>query len=147
MRQGNDLGTQYQSRNLCTTRLSSRPRPRSRGPCTRSGSLKRATGRSTTQIVPAGEFYFAEDYHQQYLSEPGTRTDTARTTGPVSLCPIGVVKASDWACRLGSCSLSAYRLLHPSDGFVLLGKTLPDAVRRALHSLVVSDLIHFFAYE
>ena len=50
-------------------------------------------GGITTQIVPAGEFYFAEDYHQQYLYKVPNGYCPDHGTG-VS-CPIGVVKASD----------------------------------------------------
>ena len=50
-------------------------------------------GEITTEISPAGEFYFAEDYHQQYLHKvPGGYCGIGGTG--VS-CPVGVVKARD----------------------------------------------------
>ena len=45
------------------------------------------TGTSTTEIAPSGEFYFAEDYHQQYLAKNPAGYCGLGGTG-VS-CPIG----------------------------------------------------------
>ena len=45
-----------------------RPRPpNGHATCTRRELTKAGYGEITTEIRPAGEFYFAEDYHQQYL--------------------------------------------------------------------------------
>ena len=52
----------------------------------RSGG--RASGEITTEIVPAGEFYYAEDYHQQYLAKNPNGYCGLGGTG-VS-CPIGL---------------------------------------------------------
>jgi peptide-methionine (S)-S-oxide reductase len=68
MRQGNDLGTQYRSA-IYTTSLEQA------GIAERSlrnyqQALKRQRlGRITTEIAPAKPFYYAETYHQQYLSK------------------------------------------------------------------------------
>ena len=66
MRQGNDIGTQYRSAIYCTTddQLDA-----ARGVAERYGAALKAAGRDaiTTEIGPAGPFYYAEDYHQQYL--------------------------------------------------------------------------------
>ena len=53
----------------------------------RARSAKRA-GEITTEILPAPEFYFAEDYHQQYLAKNPSGYCGLGGTG-VS-CPIGV---------------------------------------------------------
>jgi peptide-methionine (S)-S-oxide reductase len=66
MRQGNDIGTQYRSVIYTTTeeQLAEALESRNRY----QAALLNAGGRPiTTQIEPAKEYYFAEDYHQQYL--------------------------------------------------------------------------------
>ncbi len=71
MRQGNDVGTQYRSAIYPTTDDQLAAAKASRE--TYQQALT-AAGRGTisTEIVPAGEFYFAETYHQQYLDKnPG----------------------------------------------------------------------------
>lgn len=68
MRQGNDVGTQYRSGVYCYGDEQQRLALTSRQ--TYEHAL-RAKGFEpiTTEIVPAPEFYYAEDYHQQYLSK------------------------------------------------------------------------------
>jgi len=71
MRQGNDIGTQYRSAIYTTT-----PAQRAAAEASRQGyeAALRAKGYPviTTEIKDAPEFYFAEDYHQQYLAKnPG----------------------------------------------------------------------------
>jgi peptide-methionine (S)-S-oxide reductase len=68
MRQGNDVGTQYRSGIYALNAEQKQAAESSRD--TYSASLERA-GFSliTTEIVDAGEFYYAEDYHQQYLAK------------------------------------------------------------------------------
>ncbi|WP_293854198.1 peptide-methionine (S)-S-oxide reductase MsrA [uncultured Alsobacter sp.] len=71
MRQGNDIGTQYRSGVYWTT-----PEQREaaeRTAKTYGAALKaKGYGPITTEIQEAGPFYFAEDYHQQYLAKnPG----------------------------------------------------------------------------
>ena len=65
-RQGNDIGTQYRSAIYCT---SDAQLEAARGTADRYGLALQAAGRGdiTTEIAPAGPFYYAEDYHQQYL--------------------------------------------------------------------------------
>ena len=68
--------------------------PRSRhGTPTRRSSPRPATGRSAREIVPAGEFYFAEDYHQQYLSDAKNPYGYCPDHGTGVSCPVGVVRA------------------------------------------------------
>jgi len=66
MRQGNDVGTQYRSAIYWTTDAQRAAAERSLEAY--QGSLSAARyGDITTKIAPAGPFYYAEDYHQQYL--------------------------------------------------------------------------------
>jgi peptide-methionine (S)-S-oxide reductase len=71
MRQGNDVGTQYRSGIYHADAAQREAAERSRDAF---AAALRAAGRGgiTTEILPAGEFYYAEDYHQQYLAKnPG----------------------------------------------------------------------------
>jgi peptide-methionine (S)-S-oxide reductase len=94
MRQGNDLGSQYRSVIFYHS-----PEQRAAAEDSLAAYQKRLTdagyGEITTQIVPAGEFYFAEDYHQQYLSDAKNPRGYCPDHGTGVSCPIGVVKASD----------------------------------------------------
>ncbi len=87
MRQGNDIGTQYRSGIYTTieaqreTAIASRDMYGERLAAAGHGAI-------TTEIEPAGEFYYAEDYHQQYLAKnPGGYCGIGGTG--VS-CPVGV---------------------------------------------------------
>jgi peptide-methionine (S)-S-oxide reductase len=87
MRQGNDIGTQYRSGIYTTTDAQREAAVASRE---RYGERLASTGHGaiTTEIEPAGEFYYAEDYHQQYLAKnPGGYCGLGGTG--VS-CPVGV---------------------------------------------------------
>jgi peptide-methionine (S)-S-oxide reductase len=68
MRQGNDLGTQYRSAIYTATPTQQQAALAARE---RYGAALRAAGFGavTTEIAPAGEFYYAEEYHQQYLAK------------------------------------------------------------------------------
>ena len=66
MRQGNDVGTQYRSVVLVGDDAQRAAAERSRDLF--AERLKAAGhGEITTEIAPLGDFYYAEDYHQQYL--------------------------------------------------------------------------------
>lgn len=68
MRQGNDAGTQYRSGIYWTTEAQRAAAEASKSAF--AGTLNGAGfGAITTEILPAPEFYFAEDYHQQYLAK------------------------------------------------------------------------------
>ena len=86
MRQGNDVGTQYRS-GIYVSRRSSAPRPRRRRPPTPRRLKPSGMGPITTEIRDAPPFYFAEDYHQQYLAKNPHGYCGLGGTG-VS-CPIG----------------------------------------------------------
>lgn len=68
MRQGNDVGTQYRSGIYCYTdeQLGEAEASRDRYQQALAGA---GFGAITTEILPAPEFYYAEDYHQQYLAK------------------------------------------------------------------------------
>jgi peptide-methionine (S)-S-oxide reductase len=66
MRQGNDHGTQYRSVIFTKTDAQAAAATASRD-MFQAELTKAGYGEITTEIRPAGEFYFAEDYHQQYL--------------------------------------------------------------------------------
>ena len=68
MRQGNDVGTSYRSAIYTHTDAQREAALRSREMYGREMS-KAGYGPITTEIAEAGPFYFAEDYHQQYLAK------------------------------------------------------------------------------
>jgi peptide-methionine (S)-S-oxide reductase len=68
MRQGNDVGTQYRSGVYTYDEAQAQAAQESREAYQASLSAQ-GYGSITTEIAPAGEFYFAEDYHQQYLAK------------------------------------------------------------------------------
>jgi peptide-methionine (S)-S-oxide reductase len=68
MRQGNDTGTQYRSAIFTSNETQQRIAEASRD-AFEPRLAKAGYGHVTTAIVPLGEFYFAEDYHQQYLAK------------------------------------------------------------------------------
>jgi peptide-methionine (S)-S-oxide reductase len=91
MRQGNDVGTQYRSGIYTYGDLQQRAAERSRDAY--QAQLQAAGyGPITTEILPAPEFYYAEDYHQQYLAKNPDGYCGIGGTG-VS-CPVGVSVAS-----------------------------------------------------
>lgn len=68
MRQGNDVGTQYRSA-LYTTTAAQLQRATLSKQAFQEGLSGAGFGTVTTEICPAPEFYYAEDYHQQYLAK------------------------------------------------------------------------------
>jgi peptide-methionine (S)-S-oxide reductase len=87
MRQGNDVGTQYRSGVYYSDDEQRRAAEASRASYEKN--LKAAGyGPITTEILPAPEFYYAEDYHQQYLAKNPDGYCGLGGTG-VS-CPVGV---------------------------------------------------------
>ena len=90
MRQGNDVGTQYRSGIYYYDEAQRAAAERSRDDYQRALSAA-GHGTITTEIIPAPEFYFAEDYHQQYLAKNPDGYCGLGGTG-VS-CPAGVTVA------------------------------------------------------
>ncbi|MBO0775423.1 MAG: peptide-methionine (S)-S-oxide reductase MsrA [Actinobacteria bacterium] len=94
MRQGHDTGTQYRSVIFYRS-----PAQQAAAEASRAAYQQRLAdagyGEITTQIMPAGEFYFAEDYHQQYLSDGKNPNGYCPDHGTGVSCPIGVLNAGD----------------------------------------------------
>jgi peptide-methionine (S)-S-oxide reductase len=91
MRQGNDVGTQYRSAIYVHSpeqrRLAEASRDAFQKELARAGF-----GAIVTEIAEAGEFYFAEDYHQQYLAKnPG---GYCGLSGTGVACPSGIDAAA-----------------------------------------------------
>jgi peptide-methionine (S)-S-oxide reductase len=91
MRQGNDIGTQYRSGIYVYGDAQNAAAERSREMYQRKLTAARY-GPITTEILPAPEFFYAEDYHQQYLAKNPDGYCGLGGTG-VS-CPVGVSVAS-----------------------------------------------------
>ena len=68
MRQGNDVGTQYRSA-IYTLNDAQREAAAASKTAYQKALSTKGLGTITTEIAPAGAFYFAEDYHQQYLAK------------------------------------------------------------------------------
>ncbi len=91
MQQGNDKGTQYRS-GIYTYSDAQLAAAKQSREMYQEALKKSGYGEITTEILPAPEFYYAEDYHQQYLAKnPGGYCGLGGTN--VS-CPIGVATAS-----------------------------------------------------
>jgi peptide-methionine (S)-S-oxide reductase len=92
MRQGNDVGTQYRSAIYTLT-----PEQKRIAEASRAAFQKKLTasgyGAITTEIAEAGPFYYAEEYHQQYLAKnPG---GYCGLVGTGVSCPIGLETAAE----------------------------------------------------
>lgn len=90
MRQGNDVGTQYRSGIYVYSEEQKKLAEASRD--TYQEALNKAGyGKITTEILNAPEFYYAEDYHQQYLAKnPGGYCGLGGTN---VACPVGLVES------------------------------------------------------
>jgi peptide-methionine (S)-S-oxide reductase len=90
MRQGNDVGTQYRSAIYAYS-----PAQRKSAQASRDAYQKVLTeagyGEITTEIREAPEFYYAEDYHQQYLSERKNPNGYCGAGGTGVACPVGLI--------------------------------------------------------
>ena len=93
MRQGNDVGTQYRS-TIYTTTDAQLATARASVEAFQPVVTAAGHGAITTEIGPLREYFYAEDYHQQYLSDaknPGGYCNH----GPNGMtCPIGVAKTA-----------------------------------------------------
>ncbi|AUG79407.1 hypothetical protein CFP65_4679 [Kitasatospora sp. MMS16-BH015] len=90
-RQGNDVGTQYRSavytHSPAQLAAAEASREAFQPALTRLG-----LGPITTEIAPAGPFYPAEAYHQQYLSDAKNPNGYCGLGGTGATCPIGVAR-------------------------------------------------------
>ena len=87
MRQGNDVGTQYRSA-IYTQSETQDAAARAGRDAYQARLSAAAFGRITTEIAPAGDFFYAEDYHQQYLAKNPNGYCGLGGTGVA--CPSGV---------------------------------------------------------
>lgn len=87
MRQGNDVGTQYRSGIYCFGEAQQDLAERSRE-AYQTALAKGRFGAITTEILPAPEFYYAEEYHQQYLAKNPNGYCGIGGTGVT--CPVGL---------------------------------------------------------
>jgi peptide-methionine (S)-S-oxide reductase len=87
MRQGNDVGSQYRSAILYTSDAQREAADRSRA-MYEERLRESGFGQVTTEVAPLGDFYYAEDYHQQYLAKNPNGYCGLGGTG-VS-CPVGL---------------------------------------------------------
>ena len=90
MRQGNDIGTQYRS-----VIYTMSPEQQQAAEGSRAAYQDELTGagygRITTEILPAPPFYYAEDYHQQYLAKNPNGYCGIGGTGVA--CPVGIMNS------------------------------------------------------
>jgi peptide-methionine (S)-S-oxide reductase len=92
MRQGNDVGTQYRSAVYCYSDDQRQAADASRERYQRVLS-EAGYGRITTEIADAPPFYYAEDYHQQYLAKNPNGYCGIGGTGVA--CPVGLVSSAE----------------------------------------------------
>ena len=91
MRQGNDVGTQYRSGIYVATPQQRKAAEASKAMFEKALAARRF-GAITSEIIDAPEFYFAEDYHQQYLAKnPGGYCGLG---GTGVACPVGIAAAA-----------------------------------------------------
>jgi len=92
MRQGNDMGTQYRSAIYTTTPEQEQIAKDSRSAY--EAVLKESRfGPVSTEILPLRDFYYAEDYHQQYLSDAKNPNGYCGLGGTGVSCPVGIARA------------------------------------------------------
>jgi peptide-methionine (S)-S-oxide reductase len=91
MRQGNDVGTQYRSAVFWTSEAQKRSAEASMAAYGKA-LADQGHGPITTEISKAGPFYFAEDYHQQYLAK--NPYGYCGLVGTGVACPTGVAVAA-----------------------------------------------------
>jgi peptide-methionine (S)-S-oxide reductase len=91
MRQGNDVGTQYRS-GIYVASAGQRALAEASRDAYQRVLSKAGLGRITTEILDAPEFYYAEDYHQQYLAKnPGGYCGLG---GTGLACPVGLAASA-----------------------------------------------------
>jgi peptide-methionine (S)-S-oxide reductase len=93
LRQGHDVGSQYRSA-IFWHSADQKAAAKESAAAYQERLTHARYGAITTEIRPASEFYFAEDYHQQYLAETKNPYGYCPDHGTGVSCPIGVVKAS-----------------------------------------------------
>ncbi|MGW6443645.1 peptide-methionine (S)-S-oxide reductase MsrA [Lentzea sp. NPDC055074] len=89
MRQGADIGTQYRSMVLHADE-GQRITAEASAAVYQRALTEAGRGEITTELVPLGEFYYAEDYHQQYLSDAKNPYGYCGLGGTGVSCPTGL---------------------------------------------------------
>ncbi|MGH3598915.1 MAG: peptide-methionine (S)-S-oxide reductase, partial [Pseudonocardiaceae bacterium] len=89
MRQGNDRGTQYRSA-IYTTDADQAAEAQNSSALYQQALTTARRGQITTEIAPLRDFYYAEDYHQQYLSEAKNPHGYCGIGGTGVACPVGL---------------------------------------------------------
>ncbi|APU12167.1 MULTISPECIES: peptide-methionine (S)-S-oxide reductase MsrA [Actinoalloteichus] len=89
MRQGNDVGTQYRSAVYTSDESQQAVATASRDEYQRA-LTSAGHGSITTEIAPLADFYYAEDYHQQYLSDAKNPGGYCGIGGTGVACPVGL---------------------------------------------------------
>ncbi|MFY1626727.1 peptide-methionine (S)-S-oxide reductase MsrA [Micromonospora sp. WMMD735] len=93
MRQGNDVGSQYRS-TIYTTSDEQLATAQASRDAFAPIVARAGKGEITTEIAPLGDYFFAEDYHQQYLA-PTKNPNGYCNHGPNGMtCPVGVAKTA-----------------------------------------------------
>ncbi|MBL7256871.1 peptide-methionine (S)-S-oxide reductase MsrA [Paractinoplanes lichenicola] len=93
MRQGNDVGTQYRSAIYTTTPDQAKIAEASRA-AFQPVVTKAGRGAITTEIGPLTAYYYAEDYHQQYLSDSKNPYGYCNHGPNGMTCPVGVARTA-----------------------------------------------------
>jgi peptide-methionine (S)-S-oxide reductase len=93
MRQGNDVGTQYRSAIYTYSEAQRKSAEASRDAYQRELDAA-GYGAITTEIADAPTFYYAEDYHQQYLSDSKNPYGYCPDHGTGVSCPVGLFTSS-----------------------------------------------------
>ncbi|MGH4007119.1 MAG: peptide-methionine (S)-S-oxide reductase MsrA [Pseudonocardiaceae bacterium] len=93
MRQGNDVGTQYRSAVYTTDSDQAAEAEASRA-VYQQALTAAGRGQISTEIAPLRDFYYAEDYHQQYLSDAKNPNGYCGIGGTGVTCPVGVSSSS-----------------------------------------------------
>jgi peptide-methionine (S)-S-oxide reductase len=91
MRQGNDVGTQYRSA-IYTTSESQAAAAKESLEAFAPVVAKAGRGEITTEIAPLGDYFYAEDYHQQYLSDSKNPYGYCNHGPNGMTCPVGVAR-------------------------------------------------------
>ncbi|WP_203816621.1 peptide-methionine (S)-S-oxide reductase MsrA [Paractinoplanes ferrugineus] len=93
MRQGNDVGTQYRSA-IYTTTDAQLATAKSSLEAFQPVVTKAGRGPITTEIRPLATYYYAEDYHQQYLSDSKNPYGYCNHGPNGMTCPVGVARTN-----------------------------------------------------
>lgn len=94
MRQANDVGTQYRSAIYTTTDEQTRLAEHTSEAYAQRLAVA-GHGAITTEIKPLEAFYYAENYHQQYLSDAKNPNGYCGLDSTGVSCPVGVVSSDD----------------------------------------------------